>query len=95
MAILHARFWCCDGDYDANTSRVLYDPHEFGLKLMASMAYIVDWDWESQVCGVSLDGVVVNHHEGDGFGHQVHVAATALQWEAMRRFLEDGMNAQS
>jgi hypothetical protein len=49
------------------------------------MAYIGETEY--QVNGVSLDGVIVRHHKGNDFGHQVHVAATKAQWEAVEGHL--------
>jgi len=51
------------------------------------MAYHAEHEYS--ISGVSLSGVIVNHHQGDDFGHQIHVAATAQQWAAMRKFIEE------
>ena len=83
----HARFWHYDGNHHAGTNCERYDPHEFGLELLGAMAYISER--ECQVCGVALDDVVVRHHKGDDFGHQIHVAATDEQWGAMRQFMAE------
>lgn len=85
--LLHARFWKYDGNHLLGHDCERYDPHELGLDLISAMAYIGEREYS--VCGVSLEDVVINHHKGDDFGHQVHVAATTEQWEAMRRFLSE------
>ena len=85
--MLHARYWHYDGNHHAGHNCERYDPHEFGLGLIASMAYVAEREY--QVCGVSLDGAVVKHHKGDDFGHQVHVAATEEQWDAVRQFISE------
>ena len=85
--LLHARFWKYDGNHPSGHNCERYDPHGLGLGLIAAMAYIAEH--ESQVSGVTLDGVVVRHHRGDDFGHQVHVGATAEQWDAVRKFIEE------
>ena len=84
--LLHARFWHYDGNHPSGHDCERYDPHGFGLKLISVMAYVGEQEYS--VCGVSLDDVVIRHHKGDNFGHQVHVAATAEQWKAMRQFVE-------
>lgn len=107
--LLHARFWHYDGNHSSGRDCERYDPHGFGLDLISAMAYVAD-DWsqgydspDSEVGqilkqhGGNLDGVVVRHHKGDGFGHQVHVAATAAQWDALRKAQQiyaEGMNSQ-
>lgn len=83
---LHARFWKYDGNHIAGRNCHRYDPHEFGLDLISEMAYISEIKYK--VLGVSLDGVTVHHHQGDSFGHQVHVAATREQWDAVKRRLD-------
>jgi hypothetical protein len=109
MAKLHARFWKYDGNHPSGHNCERYDPHGFGLDLISTMAYVADnWNMsysssDSEIGqilkqqGGNLDGVVVNHRKGDGFGHQVHVAATAEQWKAMQnaqRIYEEGMASQ-
>jgi hypothetical protein len=97
--LLHARFWKYDGNHSGGHDCERYDPHGFGLDLIATMAYVAQ-DWEdsfgspdSEVgqvlkqLGGNLDGVVVRHHKGDSFGHQVHVAATEAQWASLREAL--------
>jgi hypothetical protein len=81
MKLLHARFWKYDGNYPEGKDCERYDPHGFGLGVIAHMADLGETEY--QVNGVSLDGVIVRHHKGYGFGHQVHVAATKAQWEAV------------
>jgi len=87
MALLHARFWHYDGNHSGGHDCERYDPHGLGLDLIAAMAYISESEY--RVCRVVLDGVVVRHHKGDDFGHQVHVAATQEQWDAMRQFVSE------
>ena len=84
--LLHARYWNYDGNHPNGHDCERYDPHELGLSLIAGMAYVAEYDKECN--GVSLDGVVVRHHKGDNFGHQVHVAATQEQWDAVKVYLE-------
>jgi hypothetical protein len=85
--LLHARFWKYDGNHPSGHDCKRYDPHGFGLDLIAAMAYIAEQEYS--VDGVSLSGVVVRHHKGDDFGHQVHVAANQEQWEALRSVIAD------
>ena len=81
--LLHARYWKADGTGENRTS---YDPHGFGLKTMETMDAMINSLGLKQVEGVSLNGVVVNHHKANlaDIGHQVHVAATAEQWQAVK-----------
>jgi hypothetical protein len=83
----HARYWKYDGNHHAGRDCERYDPHELGLELLGAMAYISEREY--QVCGVALDDVVVRHHKGNDFGHQIHVAATDEQWGAMRQFMAE------
>ena len=83
----HARFWRYDGNHHGGRDCERYDPHGFGLRLIRAMAYHAEHEYS--ISGVSLRGVIVNHHQGDDFGHQIHVAATAQQWAAMRKFIEE------
>jgi hypothetical protein len=83
----HARFWHYDGNHHAGRNCERYDPHGYGLDAIAAMAYLGETEY--QVNGTSLDGVVVRHHKGDDFGHQIHVAATDEQWDAVRNWAED------
>jgi hypothetical protein len=85
--LLHARYWKADGTGENRTS---YDPHGFGLKTLETMDALINSLGLKQVEGVSLNGVLVNHHKGDSFGHQVHIAATAEQWEAAKQYWESG-----
>jgi hypothetical protein len=85
MKLLHARFWKYDGNHLEGKDCERYDPHGFGLGLIARMAYIGETEY--QVNGVPLDGVIVRHHKGNDFGHQIHVAATKAQWEAVEGHL--------
>ena len=87
--LLHARYWKADGTGENRTS---YDPHRFRLKTMETMDALINSLGLKQVEGVSLDGVVVNHHKAKlaDIGHQVHVAATAEQWEAAKKYWESG-----
>ena len=87
MKKLHARFWKYDGNHINGRDCERHDPHEFGLPLISAMAYLAEQEY--QVKGVSMDGVVVNHHKGDSFGHQVHVAATKEQWNAVRQYVAE------
>lgn len=82
--LIHARFWHDDGNSPNGHDCLRHDPHNFGVELISAMAYA--GEHEKEVMGVSLDGVIVNHHKGDDFGHQVHVAATKEQWEAVRNY---------
>jgi hypothetical protein len=84
---LHARFWHYDGNHHAGHDCERYDPYELGLGLISAMTYIAEQKY--QVNNVSLEGVVINHHKGDSFGHQIHVAATQEQWDAMKKFIEE------
>jgi hypothetical protein len=96
MDRLHARYWHYDGNHHAGHDCERYDPHGFGLDLIATMANVAS-DWEDSFGnpdheigqlikqhGGNLDGVVVRYHRGDGFGRQVHVAATEVQWAALK-----------
>ncbi|HEY9640141.1 MAG TPA: hypothetical protein V6C57_06635 [Coleofasciculaceae cyanobacterium] len=82
---LHARFWKYDGNHHNGRDCARYDPHELGLDLISGMAYVAEREY--QVNSVSLHDVVVRHHAGDSFGHQVHVAATREQWDAVAQYL--------
>ena len=77
---LHARFWKYDGHHSGGHDCERYDPHQLGLNLISAMAYLSD--------SGELNDVTVRHHKGDGFGHQVHVAATPEQWDAAKKYLE-------
>jgi len=91
----HARFWKYDGNHHNGMDCKRHDPHGFGLELISAMAYVAE-EWSNsfghpdseygqllKADGGDLSGVVVRHHKGDSFGHQVHVAATAEQWAAL------------
>lgn len=79
--LLHSRFWHYDGE---SPNSIGYDPHKLGLELISTMAYVV----ENQInIGSPLDGVVVRHHRGDQYEHQVHVAASQQQWDAVKEYL--------
>lgn len=85
--LLHARYWRADG---TGENQVSHDPHGFGLETIETLAIMVgEWNIKSYQ-GVSLAGVVVNHHKSRlcDIGHQVHVAATAEQWESARKYWE-------
>lgn len=82
---LHARFWKYDGNHPNGHDCERYDPHELGLELISGMAYVAEQEYS--INGVSLDGVIVSHHKGDGFGHQIHVAASREQWDAVATYL--------
>lgn len=84
--MIHARFWKYDGNHPNGHDCPRHDPYNFGVELISAMAYTAEHD--KDVMGVSLEGVIVSHHKGDSFGHQVHVAATKKQWEAVRKYLE-------
>lgn len=84
--LTHARFWKYDGNHCSGRDCERYDPHGLGLTLISGMAYLSEYEY--LVNGVSLDGVVVRHHKGDSFGHQIHVAATKEQWDAVRTYLD-------
>ena len=83
---LHARFWHYDGNHPNGRDCERYDPHELGLGLISGMAYIAEHQYDCN--GVSLDDVIVKHHKGDSFGHQIHIAATQEQWDAVREYLK-------
>lgn len=87
--LLHARYWKADGTGENQTS---YDPHGFGLKTMETMDALINSLGLKQVEGVSLNGVLVNHHKAKlaDIGHQVHIAATAEQWEAAKKYWLSG-----
>lgn len=86
--LLHARYWKADGTGENQTS---YDPHGFGLKAMETMDALIGLGLK-QIERVSLNGVLVNHHKAKlaDIGHQVHIAATAEQWEAAKKYWESG-----
>ena len=86
MLRLHARFWQYDGTHPNGRDHERYDPHQLGLDLISGMAYLSAN--ESSVNGLNLDDVIVRHHKGDGFGHEVHVAASRQQWDAAKKYLE-------
>ena len=79
--LLHARFWKYTGESPEGQDHIRYDPHGFGLVLISAMAYHA----ENKI--IPLDGVVINHHKGDQFGHQVHVTATQEQWDAVKKIV--------
>lgn len=85
MKLLHARFWKYDGNHPNGRDCERYDPHGLGLNLISGMAYIAEQEYS--INGVSLNGAVVKHHKGDSFGHQVHVAASREQWDAVADYL--------
>ena len=96
MATLkHARFWKYDGNHSGGHDCERHDPHGFGVELISAMAYVAE-EWDDsfghpdseyvqvlKARGGDLSGVVVRHHKGDSFGHQVHVGATDEQWKAL------------
>ena len=84
---LHARYWKYDDNHPNGKDCERYDPHGFGLDLISTMVYIAEHQPECN--GVSLDGVVISHHKGDSFGHQVHIAATREQWDAVKKYWEE------
>lgn len=87
---LHARYWKYDGESPKGSNSIQHDPHGFGLKAMETMDALINSLGLKQVEGVSLAGVVVNHHKGDSFGHQVHIAATKEQWRAAKKYWLSG-----
>ena len=87
-ARIHARFWKYTGSHQLGHDCERYDPHGLGLPVITALAGAVD-SGEVHLCGVPLEGVVVRHHKGDNFGHQVHVAANAEQWAAAAQWLEE------
>lgn len=87
--LLHARYWRADG---TGENRASHDPHGFGLKVIETMDVLINDLGLKQVEGVSLAGVVVNHHKAKlaDIGHQVHIAATTQQWQAVKNYWESG-----
>ena len=88
--LLHARYY--DGESPQVPNTLKYDPHGFGLKVMETLDAMINQFNVHQYQGVSLAGAIANHHKGDSFGHQVHVAATSEQWEAAKKYWESGAN---
>lgn len=83
--LVHTRFYKLNSGH----KKIAYDGNNIGLKTIVAMAAFKD-NGLGDCIGVSLDGVIVNHHKGDIFGHQVHVAATQEQWQAVKSYWESG-----
>lgn len=88
--LLHARYWNYDGESPGVPNSIQHDPHGFGLETIQTLDVMLNDLEMRQYQGVSLVGAIANHHKGDSFGHQVHVAATIEQWEAAKNFWESG-----
>ena len=74
---IHARFWKSQSPLSVDC--VVQDPNNLGIKLISAMAEIAS----AKPCDV-----IVHHRKGDSRGHQVHVAATQEQWDAVREYLK-------
>jgi len=72
-----AKYWNYDGNHDSGKDCERYDPHGFGVKLIAEMAYHSQHEFFG---GVNLQNVEVKHHQKDGFGHEVTVKADPKTW---------------
>ena len=88
--LLHARYWRYDGESPQVPSTLKYDPHGFGIHVIQTLDAMINQFNVHQYQGVSLAGAIANHHKGNSFGHQVHVAATAEQWEAAKKYWKSG-----
>ena len=88
--LLHARYWKYDGTSPQVPNTLKYDPHGLGIHVIQTLDAMINQFNVHQYQGVSLVGAIANHHKGDSFGHQVHVAATAEQWEAAKKYWESG-----
>ena len=87
--LLHARYWKYDGESPQVPNTLKYDRHGFGIHVIETLDAMIVLNIH-QYQGVSLAGAIANHHKGDSFGHQVHVAATSEQWEAAKKYWESG-----
>lgn len=84
--LLHARFW---KNHDpSGQDQIRFDPNQFGLKAIKIMALLVEQNPEYLCNDVPLQGVIIRHQKGNILGHQVHVAATKEQWDAVREYLK-------
>jgi hypothetical protein len=85
--LIHARYWKYTGEHPDGKDAIKYDPHNLGLDLVAGMAALIADIADIQNETHLLD-VIVRHHKGNEYGHQVHVAATREQWDAVKSYLE-------
>jgi len=85
MTKKHARFNLYVGNHYAGRDHIEYDPHGFGVGLIAAAAYYLER--EVSLMGVSTRGSIVRHGKVDcmGTSKRVSVAATAEQWEAVKQ----------
>ena len=90
-----ARYWRYDGNHHAGRNHERHDPHNFGLSLIVAMSYWGE-DGDNPPAPLTWEDtqkIVVKHHKGDEFGHEVTVSAPDEVWlkgmEALANFWEN------
>jgi len=77
-----AKFWKYDGNHHNGHDCERHDPHNFGLKLISYMAFWGDGGhYEAPLTYEDTKHILVSHHEGDSFGHEITVKAPLSVWE--------------
>ena len=85
--LIHARYRHYDGILPEGLSSIAYDPNNVGIEAIITLDEMIQSDKE-ECLGVSLEGVIAHHHkrcEGNDY-HNVHLAATQEQWDAVKRY---------
>ncbi|GIW59530.1 MAG: hypothetical protein KatS3mg087_0596 [Patescibacteria group bacterium] len=81
-----AKFWKYDGNHPNGSNHDRYDPHGFGLDVIAYTAYVGDGgDYQNPLDYESAKLIKTKHHKGDSFGHEVTVSAPAEVWEKAKK----------
>lgn len=79
---LHASYWNYDGNHHGGHDCQRKDPHGFGVKVIAFLAYLSDNDYVyPPLTHADLNQVKTIHSKCDGFGHEVKVSAPKSVWE--------------
>lgn len=82
-----ARFWKYCGNHPNGKNHDRHDPHNFGLDLISYVAYIGDGgDYEPPFTYEHTQNIVVSHHKGDNFGHEITVTAPPEVWQLAKEF---------
>jgi len=82
MANKTAKFWKYDGNNPTGHDCERYDPHNFGLNLIAHMAFWGDGGYdEAPLTYDDTKKILVTHHRGNDFGHEITVKAPKDVWE--------------
>jgi hypothetical protein len=89
VELLHGRYRHYDGNLPKGLSSVAYDTNNLGIEVMIILDEMIERG-ENNCLGTSLEGVIVRHHKrakGNDY-HNVFVAATAEQWQAVKKYWE-------